>query len=292
MRRVQLFSFTTAIVAAITVATAVHNNSHHHHQQHQHQHHPTTITLPECTDLACVLDHVLAHTPLFLFDHPEWSINHWNYYVLQDVKYLLVYNDIVAHMAGLCTPDDHHQQQQLVDAATLDALTAVLSLPPTFDAPSSEARYEIPAVADTPPSRELQDYLSHYFAQTSCEAMLSAMLPCLCVYPPLYTAVQQRAITSNAPLGVRNLIDDNIAIGMAACDLVTSVVDGCKRARHRDVHRDACEGVDSCADVEVESGRWGESAEKAFLYSLHLELRFFHQTPPQLECNDNNAKDE
>eukprot|EP01126_Amoeba_proteus_P048910 TRINITY_DN5679_c0_g2_i1.p1 TRINITY_DN5679_c0_g2~~TRINITY_DN5679_c0_g2_i1.p1 ORF type:complete len:182 (+),score=29.56 TRINITY_DN5679_c0_g2_i1:63-548(+) len=99
-----------------------------------------------------------------------------------------------------------------------------------FDIPFPFSHYPDPSV--------LTAYLEHYQNQRTCKDMLSSMLPCLCIYPPIAAQLFStlyfthnpdgsllKPKASDLPLTVYRWLSDNALESGRACNLLQSALE-------------------------------------------------------------------
>jgi hypothetical protein len=84
-------------------------------------------------------------------------------------------------------PDVYHRMHALCGAQS-DALFNRLNKPFSLD--DYAAFFNIADYTLHSPSDLLLSYLEHYASQTTCASMVSAMLPCLCIYPTIEAKIR------------------------------------------------------------------------------------------------------
>ena len=109
------------------------------------------------------------------FTNPDWSAANFHEYLVQDGFYMRDYPDVYNRMHALC-------------GAQSDALFNRLNKPFSLD--DYAAFFNIADYTLHSPSDLLLSYLEHYASQTTCASMVSAMLPCLCIYPTIEAKIR------------------------------------------------------------------------------------------------------
>ncbi len=181
------------------------------------------VTLANCSlllgsDNTHIVGRVLDVVPKFNFSSSSWTEEHlhdWNYFVMQDLFYLDQYDSLIEHMSEVCRDLPTQALQRLETSLRFD-----------FNLSEAASRYSVSHLLKSRPSRVLKEYLDHYFAQHQCLDLLSAMLPCLCLYPTLFSAIQHNTLQNQhtLPQGVRAMINDS-ASGGHLCAIVRSVLE-------------------------------------------------------------------
>jgi thiaminase len=120
----------------------------------------------------------LDHNPALQFASPDWNEDDFHYYVLQDGLYLEYYPKVYNRLPELCPNQPN-------------ATKLVNKLKSTqFTYASFESELGVKYTPDDyTKSQVLKDYIAHYESQHTCKELISAMLPCLCLYPPIVSTL-------------------------------------------------------------------------------------------------------
>mmetsp|Transcript_27565 Transcript_27565/g.72467 ORF Transcript_27565/g.72467 Transcript_27565/m.72467 type:complete len:250 (-) Transcript_27565:43-792(-) len=200
-------------------------------------------------DTSCATYITQKSIPNLAFTNPPgWNENGFTTYIIQDGKYMAYYTNVVSKPAlalceGVLSPDAY--------AAVQDKLNF------PFDQAWYENRYGV-TLDSQPDSQILTEYMAHYKAQSNCASMLSAMLPCLCIYPPIAKVLQSNvdaAIKAGKPV-----VTDSKAVNW----LIDNASSG-----------------STCSTIQAALNTLGAGSVDAANYatSFRYELDFFNQSP-------------
>ncbi|XP_065639983.1 uncharacterized protein LOC101235754 isoform X2 [Hydra vulgaris] len=128
---------------------------------------------------------ILSWTQIFINDNPglqflnsNWNFNDFRYYVLQDGLYMKNYSHVYTRIPTLCSGQPNTN-------AFYNRLNKTL-----FNISEYENFFEIKYSSnDMIFSDVLNKYFEHYAQQQTCKDLVSAMLPCLCLYPTIINAL-------------------------------------------------------------------------------------------------------
>ncbi len=109
------------------------------------------------------------------FTNPNWNSLNFHEYLVQDGFYMREYHTVYHHMHKLCGKRGDALFERLNKTFSLDDYAAFFNI----------TDYDTHA-----PSALLKNYLKHYAAQESCSGIVSAMLPCLCIYPTIEAKIR------------------------------------------------------------------------------------------------------
>eukprot|EP00397_Hematodinium_sp_SG-2012_P015797 GEMP01016096.1.p1 GENE.GEMP01016096.1~~GEMP01016096.1.p1 ORF type:complete len:521 (+),score=110.04 GEMP01016096.1:25-1563(+) len=147
-----------------------------------------------------------AEIPALCFNNHDWRQVDFEWYLIQDAKYWDAYSVmVVAKAEKLCGPFDISPR-----------------LRDPFDVVRYEGRYELQGVGYIEDSSTFLQYKVHYESQKTCDSMLSAMLPRLCLYPPLAKKVQQDAVRNIVQQ--QHWMEDNIMNTGRMCQSVQNLL--------------------------------------------------------------------
>ena len=141
------------------------------------------LTLPT-VDTTCAVYLARYAIPSLNFASPAWqqSFPNWRRYLIQDGLYMIMYPSVVVErMMNMCSNDP------TIDQSILQQLNNSLS--PPLDIDQYAKNYNIPGFENDPMSSELVEYRNLYMSTDNCYAHLSAMMPCLCIYPAIADAL-------------------------------------------------------------------------------------------------------
>lgn len=165
-------------------------------------------------DTSCALHIAQTSITNLNFADPKWNKDDWDAYIIQDGKYLLHYKEMVTdQIEKLCK--DQEGSSQFKD------IVAKLNQYP-FNLDDYEKNYEVD-VKGAKDTVLLQDYMKHYQAQTDCYDLLSASLPCLCIYPAVAKVVKFNNDGKGFPGSTALWVKDNASSG-ATCGMVQEAV--------------------------------------------------------------------
>jgi thiaminase len=137
---------------------------------------PDSLDFPETPFWSKVF---LDNNPALQFASPDWNEDDFHYYVLQDGLYLEYYPRVYNRLLAFCPNQPY--AVKLVNK----------SREKTFTLPDYEVALGVnyTSAADHISSQVLKDYIAHYENQNTCQDLISAMLPCLCLYPPIVSTL-------------------------------------------------------------------------------------------------------
>ncbi|XP_065671454.1 uncharacterized protein LOC136089409 [Hydra vulgaris] len=152
----------------------------------------------------------IDNNPGLQFLKPDWNVNDFHYYVLQDGLYLQNYPLVYARIPTLCSSQ-----------SKTNALYNQLSKT-TFNLSDYEKHFEFKYSSnDMIFSEVLNKYFEHYAKQHTCIELISAMVPCICLYPTIIATLYQN-INQFHPL-VRKWMQLNKSPGNA-CKIAQNVL--------------------------------------------------------------------
>jgi len=151
---------------------------------------PVNCRLLTPSDTSCATYIAQKAIPNLAFTNPsEWSAQGFRTYIIQDGKYMQYYERVVNFNV-------HYMCQSVLHPDVFSEVETKLSEFP-FNLADYENRYGV-VLSSEPDSTVLTDYMNHYKAQKTCTDLLSAMLPCLCIYPPIAKVLQYNVNSSKA----------------------------------------------------------------------------------------------
>lgn len=151
---------------------------------------PSNCRLLAPSDTSCAAYIVQRSIPNLAFTNPsEWNKQGFTTYIIQDGKYMQYYEQVVIDpVLTMCKP--------VLQPDVYSKVETKLSEFP-FNLTYYQNRYGV-VLSSEPDSTVLTDYMNHYKAQKTCTDLLSAMLPCLCIYPPIAKVLQYNVDSSKA----------------------------------------------------------------------------------------------
>ena len=189
------------------------------------------------TDLSCAV-FVARQIPVLKFNSSVWNENDFYWYLAQDGLYMRDYGWMVTYKA-----------QNLCAEVSTEAVKIIENnLNFTLNMTEYEQRYQLSGLTAVLESPEFLEYKRHYESKTECFEMISAMLPCLCLYPALATEMQDEYDPAYLTERQLSWLEDNSSSG-TTCRALTQVLGD-----------------------KLHHG--------SYLYSMALELKFFNQRNP------------